>query len=171
MSCEFVFICDKKWEELTPTDDPKVKDCDQCGKTVTFCEDFKELTKCAKQQKCVCYFNPEAHSSAINWDKEKNKIEFIHDPKLSQAEKNKITSVFVHEYITAYPSKNPELSTREARIEAMGNLEPTLGMIRYDYSDPKEVKPTKNDQQNIFRRKSEDIRTTWLTRVKRFLFG
>jgi len=169
MTCEFVFICEKTWEELTPTDNPKVKDCDQCGKTVTFCEDFKELTECAKQQKCVCYFNPEARSSAMNWDKEKNKIEFIHDPKLTQAEKNKMTSAFVHEYITAYPPKTPELSTREARIEALGNLEPTLGMISYVKPNSEELKRLRNDPNNPFQRKPEDKPAPWFKKLWHFL--
>ena len=170
MSCEFVFICDKTWEELTPTDDPRVKDCNQCGKAVTFCKDFKELTECAKQQKCVCYFNPEAKSSAIHWDKKNNKIEFIHDANLSQAEKNKITSVFIHEYTTAFPSRISEVSTGDARIEAMDKLQPILGMIRYGTSNQQEINPPKNESDNPFQREPKEMRVSLFTKVKHFLF-
>jgi len=169
MPCKFVFICDKTWEELTPTDDPKVKDCDQCGKTVTFCEDFKELTECAKKQKCVCYFNPEAYSSAIHWNKEKNIIEFLHDnPELSQAEKNKITSTCIDELTKHYQLNRKASGDRHAQSDDNGLIQ-TMGLVTYPEPDPEELERLRNDSNNPFRRKPDDIPDSWLKKLKRFL--
>jgi len=169
MNCEFVFICDKTWDELTPTDDPKVKDCDQCGKTVTFCEDFKELTECAKQQKCVCYFNPEAYSSAMRWDKEKNIIEFLHDnPDLTQAEKNKMTSACIDELTKHYRHNRKPSGDRHAQSDDNGLIQ-TMGLVTYPEPDPEEVKRQRNDPNNPFRKKPEDMPKSWVYKLKRLL--
>jgi len=169
-SCEFVFICDKTWEELTPTDDPKVKDCDQCGKTVTFCEDFKELTECAKQQKCVCYFNPEAKVSAIARRKSSN-YEYIDDQSLSQAEKNKITSMTIHEYMSDYAVKRPNLSRKEANKEAIDNLRPTMGLVVYPAPNPEKVKHLQNNPNNYLRKKPQDKTKSWVAKIKNLIKG
>jgi len=55
MTCDFIFKCDKNWESLRETTNPKVRDCDACGKEVHFCTTQKQVLTCAKKQQCVCY--------------------------------------------------------------------------------------------------------------------
>ena len=55
MTCEFIFKCDKTWESLSATKNPKVRDCDACGKQVHFCTTQHQVLACAKKQQCVCY--------------------------------------------------------------------------------------------------------------------
>ena len=169
MHCEFVFICDKTWEELTPTDDPKVKDCDQCSKTVTFCDNYEELMACAMKQQCVCYLNPEANSPAVVWDKVKNKIEFIHDSNLTPADKNKMTSAFFHDYYTAFPPTNKSSDSRPEHQDDMGLIK-TMGLVTYPEPDLEELKQLRNDPNNPFHRKQEERSSSWFKRLKRFLF-
>ena len=50
---EFDFRCPQRWEELTPTDAPEVRICEQCRETVYFCTDAEAARRLANQGHCV----------------------------------------------------------------------------------------------------------------------
>lgn len=55
-NCPMAFECPKKWEALASTEDPKVRHCDECNLTVTFCPDSAELEKMIAAGACVSFF-------------------------------------------------------------------------------------------------------------------
>lgn len=51
---EFKFLCPQRWRNLRPFDDEgKVRYCDQCGKSVTYCYTIEEAREQAAGGQCV----------------------------------------------------------------------------------------------------------------------
>jgi hypothetical protein len=60
-NCEvqFRFRCPKQWEQLTATDDAKVRFCGVCEKNVFLCESRAELLECTREGRCIAtYIGP-----------------------------------------------------------------------------------------------------------------
>ncbi len=58
IACENVvweFKCSKNWEDLTPTENPKVRACDACQENVYFCASADELNHNARKGFCVAF--------------------------------------------------------------------------------------------------------------------
>jgi uncharacterized protein (TIGR02996 family) len=49
----FEFICDKRWDELTPTDNATVRFCDRCKEDVHYCDTITEAREHAQKGHCV----------------------------------------------------------------------------------------------------------------------
>lgn len=49
----FVFACPKTWSSLTPTADPKVRDCPICNEQVFRCETPGEVSRRARLGQCI----------------------------------------------------------------------------------------------------------------------
>ncbi len=54
-NCEldWEFTCPKKWEQLTPTDDPTVRHCTACQKSVHYCETISKAKETVWAGECV----------------------------------------------------------------------------------------------------------------------
>lgn len=52
-NCTFAYRCDRKWAELTKSDNPDVRFCNECQKNVYFCRSDDELAEAVKQDRCV----------------------------------------------------------------------------------------------------------------------
>jgi uncharacterized protein (TIGR02996 family) len=50
---QFDFVCDKRWDEMTPTSDPAVRLCDACQQNVHYCDTITEARKQAERGHCV----------------------------------------------------------------------------------------------------------------------
>lgn len=50
---QFDFVCDKSWDEMTPTSDPTVRLCDACQSNVHYCDTITEARKQAECGHCV----------------------------------------------------------------------------------------------------------------------
>ena len=55
-NCVFAFKCTVKWSEITPTDDDKIRFCQDCQKEVHLCEDDDELVKSVRLNRCVAFY-------------------------------------------------------------------------------------------------------------------
>jgi len=55
--CEMEVNCPKQWEELTPTDDPKIRNCADCHKPVHFIDSQEQLVDAMFGRKCVAFFS------------------------------------------------------------------------------------------------------------------
>lgn len=53
ISIKFDLQCDRKWEELEPTDDVFQRYCDSCDKTVHYCGTILEAREHAKARNCI----------------------------------------------------------------------------------------------------------------------
>ena len=53
ISIKFDLQCDRKWEELEPTDDVSQRYCDSCDKTVHYCGTILEAREHAKARNCI----------------------------------------------------------------------------------------------------------------------
>jgi len=49
----FTFVCDKKWEDLRPTDDRAVRFCDGCQQSVHYCDTIVQARDHAWQGHCI----------------------------------------------------------------------------------------------------------------------
>jgi hypothetical protein len=49
----FAFECPRRWEMLTPTADPKVRQCDGCGEPVVRCDTLDEAEGRAREGSCI----------------------------------------------------------------------------------------------------------------------
>ena len=106
----------------------------------------------------------------MRWDKEKNKIEFLStDSDLTQAEKNKMTSVCIDELTKHYQLNRDPAGNRHAQSDDAGLIK-TMGLVTYPEPDHEELERLQNDPSNPFRRKPEDISDSWFKKLKRFLF-
>lgn len=56
-NCTVQFKCPKFWRQLTPTEDPKVRWCDQCSDEVHLVETEEELAEQAALGRCVAILN------------------------------------------------------------------------------------------------------------------
>jgi hypothetical protein len=54
----FAFECPQTWGSLRPTDDPKVRFCDQCSSAVTRCDTLAEAEQQAKLGACIAVPGP-----------------------------------------------------------------------------------------------------------------
>jgi len=59
VGCQMDYVCKKLWSELTPTSDPKVRNCSACMKPVTLCTDQNALDKSATGDACVAFLRQE----------------------------------------------------------------------------------------------------------------
>ena len=57
--CGMDFNCPKQWDELNATDDPLVRDCEECGKPVLFVDSQDELEHAAAKGQCIAFYNQE----------------------------------------------------------------------------------------------------------------
>lgn len=68
--CESVswkFKCPKKWEELSSTDDPRIRVCDSCSEQVYFCDDIEELSVRSREGVCVAFFQEDKKEKLIDY--------------------------------------------------------------------------------------------------------
>ncbi|MBP3957599.1 TIGR02996 domain-containing protein [Gemmata sp. G18] len=49
----FTFVCDKNWDEMTPTEDPTVRQCEQCHQAVHYCDTITTAREHADQDHCI----------------------------------------------------------------------------------------------------------------------
>ena len=49
----FAFVCDRHWEELTPTAEPRVRHCGGCEKLVHFTDNVPEAEALARRGECI----------------------------------------------------------------------------------------------------------------------
>lgn len=49
----FNFVCDKRWDELTPLEVPTVRHCDTCEGSVHYCDTIEEAREHAGRGHCV----------------------------------------------------------------------------------------------------------------------
>jgi hypothetical protein len=49
----FTFECERRWESLAPTDDPRVRHCDECGESVHFADTVVEAEALARAGRCI----------------------------------------------------------------------------------------------------------------------
>src|SRR5262249_22183104 len=49
----FDFLCDRRWEDLRPTDDRAVRFCDACRHTVHYCDTITEAREHAHAHRCM----------------------------------------------------------------------------------------------------------------------
>lgn len=50
---QFEFVCDKRWDEMTPTGDNAVRLCETCQQNVHYCDTIMEARKKAEHGHCV----------------------------------------------------------------------------------------------------------------------
>jgi uncharacterized protein (TIGR02996 family) len=50
---QFDFVCDKTWDQMTPTSDPTVRLCASCQQNVHYCDTITEARKQAQYGHCV----------------------------------------------------------------------------------------------------------------------
>lgn len=62
----FKFLCRLRFDGLTPTDDPKVRECAECARTVRFVCSQDELSDAVAAGQCVA-FHVDALGDAIDW--------------------------------------------------------------------------------------------------------
>jgi uncharacterized protein (TIGR02996 family) len=49
----FDYLCDRRWEDLRPTDDPAVRFCDGCRHNVYYCDTLNEARGHAWERHCI----------------------------------------------------------------------------------------------------------------------
>jgi hypothetical protein len=49
------FVCLKQWDDLTPTEKPLVRDCEECRKTVYYVKDQSSFDHAAENGLCVAF--------------------------------------------------------------------------------------------------------------------
>ncbi|WP_439630713.1 TIGR02996 domain-containing protein [Gemmata sp.] len=49
----FEFVCEKRWDELTATDDDAVRFCGQCKETVHYCDTIADARQSAELGRCI----------------------------------------------------------------------------------------------------------------------
>jgi hypothetical protein len=59
------FRCPKRWAELEPTDDVRIRLCDVCHTSVTFCTTVSELKRMAEMNECVAFLDPETQFDTL----------------------------------------------------------------------------------------------------------
>ena len=47
------YVCSKVWDDLTPTTDPHIRNCNVCSKPVALCTDRRALLEASKTGGCV----------------------------------------------------------------------------------------------------------------------
>ncbi|MBS1796495.1 MAG: hypothetical protein JSS81_21775 [Acidobacteria bacterium] len=52
---EYAFRCPRTWESFAPTDDPKIRFCDECRQNVHLCETPEELRANVERLFCVAF--------------------------------------------------------------------------------------------------------------------
>lgn len=62
--CDLRLLCEKRWPELAPTNDPKVRFCEHCAKGVFALRTRAELSVAAAAGRCVALTND---SEIIGW--------------------------------------------------------------------------------------------------------
>jgi hypothetical protein len=55
-NCIFAFKCNSKWIDLTPTDNQRIRFCQDCQKEVHMCEDDDELVKSVRLNRCIAIY-------------------------------------------------------------------------------------------------------------------
>ncbi|MBN9120486.1 MAG: TIGR02996 domain-containing protein [Planctomycetes bacterium] len=49
----FTLVCDRRWDELTATEHPAVRRCNDCGRGVYYCDTIDEARDHARHGRCV----------------------------------------------------------------------------------------------------------------------
>jgi uncharacterized protein (TIGR02996 family) len=50
---QFEFLCDRRWEDLRPTDDRTIRFCDACRQSVHYCDTINEARRHAWEGRCI----------------------------------------------------------------------------------------------------------------------
>lgn len=53
LGCPMTYVCSKRWADMTPTSNPRVRFCAACSKPVTLCVDRGSLAQVASRGGCV----------------------------------------------------------------------------------------------------------------------
>lgn len=61
----FRFRCPKQWAELTQTDDPAVRWCSVCERTVTFCLSDSDIDRLSRAGECVSFYDESGHADTL----------------------------------------------------------------------------------------------------------
>ncbi len=54
-NCALGLKCPKKWEDLQPLSNPKIRYCLECGEEVHFCESDEEIVSSIRMNFCIAY--------------------------------------------------------------------------------------------------------------------
>lgn len=73
----FAFKCPKDWENLSATDNSKVRFCDVCSENVFFCETDEETIANALDGKCIARSEPDEEELAREITIGRPSIEFM----------------------------------------------------------------------------------------------
>jgi hypothetical protein len=57
IKCAFKFVCNKTWDELTPTASPLIKFCGTCNHDVFLCSTQNEVDEASKLKRCIAIDN------------------------------------------------------------------------------------------------------------------
>ncbi len=57
IKCAFEFVCNKTWDELTPTASPLVKFCGTCKHDVFLCSSQNQVDEATKLKRCIAIDN------------------------------------------------------------------------------------------------------------------
>jgi len=60
-NCTFKFRCDKQWQDLERTEDPKVRYCNSCEEEIHYVHTNKELRKAIEANQCVALVVEESY--------------------------------------------------------------------------------------------------------------
>ncbi len=64
-NCHIAYKCTARWDDMSETEDEKIKFCQSCQKEVVFCATDKELVAAVKRNKCVSIVSPYSNSTII----------------------------------------------------------------------------------------------------------
>lgn len=66
----FLFRCSKRWEDLTRSEDDRVRHCTECDKDVHLCKTSEEISKAAGHGYCIAFYDAEEEFLGIIADDE-----------------------------------------------------------------------------------------------------
>ncbi len=85
--CEMEVDCPKQWEELTPTENPLIRDCADCGKPVHFIDDQTKFDTAALQGHCVAFVSePDEFNARV-----RIRVLQIHNQRLKPPQPRRMT--------------------------------------------------------------------------------
>ncbi len=64
-NCTFAYKCTAKWDDMSETEDEKIKFCQSCQQEVVYCETDEELVVAVKRNKCVSIVTPYSNSQIL----------------------------------------------------------------------------------------------------------
>ena len=73
-NCTFAYKCTAKWNDMSETEDEKIKFCQSCQQEVVSCETDEELVVAIKRNKCVSIVTPYSISQILGMPAIKNRV-------------------------------------------------------------------------------------------------